>query len=477
MSIIFILILGLVLRLVGLNQSLWLDETVQAITSRGSFLNLFIELRGDFHPPLYHLLMWFWVHLFGSKEVILRLPSVFFGIATIWFVYQIARLIKKERIFPLMVALVMATAPFHIYYSQEGRMYAFVTFATTLSFYYFSRIIIGEKTNKIAYILSTALMIYADYYGLFGFLAQIIVTFCLLRKRSFKIASLFLFPLLLFLPCLPFLWIQLKTGSQATLSLPGWGTLVNLNLIKALPLTFVKFALGRITIFDKKIYALVAGSLFLIYGFLMMKIFWLKKDIKEKKLLWIIFFWLIIPLLLAWVVSIFIPNYQPFRLILTLPAFYLLLVYGLSSFSSVFIRWLFLIFILTINFISLFVYYQNPYFHREDWRETVRFIEHSKNAIALLPSETSHWPYEYYSEGKVSLLGVGQGFNTVKEKDFLNLKIKTQRIYYIYYLADLFDPQNMIPNWLESEKFVKIKEVSFNQIRIQEWMAKEAMKE
>jgi len=33
----------------------------------------------------------------------------------------------------------------------------------------------------------------------------------------------------------------------------------------------------------------------------------------------------------------------------------------------------------------------------------------------------------------------------------------------------LFDPQDLTPDWLEKQKFVKIREVSFNQIRIQEW--------
>ena len=91
MGIIIVLVLGFILRLINLNQSLWLDEAVQAITSQGTFLNLFQELRGDFHPPLYHLFMWVWVHFFGNSEIILRLPSVIFGTLTIYIVYLIAK--------------------------------------------------------------------------------------------------------------------------------------------------------------------------------------------------------------------------------------------------------------------------------------------------------------------------------------------------------------------------------------------------
>ena len=471
--IIFILLLGLILRLVNLNQSLWLDETVQAITSKGPFLNLFSELSGDFHPPLYHFLMWGWVHLFGNSEIVMRLPSVFFGVGTIWFVYQIARLMKGGKLFPLIAALLMATAPFHIYYSQEARMYAFATLATTLSFYYFLRMMMGEKPNKPAYIFSTVLMLYADYYGLFGLLAQVIIALLLLRKKIFKLISSFLIATAFFLPCLPLLYIQLKTGYQATFSLPGWGALVNLSVIKALPLTFVKFTLGRITIFDKKIYALVVSLLFLIYSFFLIKGLRVKKKWQATKPLLVVFLWLVIPVIMAWAVSIFLPNYQPFRLLFVLPAFYLLLAYGVSNFSSTWAFRLGGVFILLVNLISLGVYYQNPYFHREDWRGAVAYIENQgekQNTLVLLPSYISHWPYSYYSQGKVPLVGLAKKFGAVKERDLQDLIIiGKKKIYYLYYLQDLFDPQDLIPVWLGKNKFVKTKEVSFNQIRIQEW--------
>ncbi|MBM3205551.1 hypothetical protein FJZ41_01720, partial [Candidatus Shapirobacteria bacterium] len=256
MAIVFILILGFVLRLVNLNQSLWLDETVQAITSRGTFLGIFSELQGDFHPPLYHLLMWGWTHLFGSGEIAMRLPSVFFGTAAIFMVYKIA-----QRIFPqknwlwLVAALFMATAPFHIYYSQEARMYAQTTFFAALSTYFFLGLIGKEKGNRAGYLFSTLLLFYSDYYGLLVFLAQILAALVIFKKDFFKFLfklwSTFLLIVVLFLPCLPLLWVQLQTGSQATFALPQWGRLVNLSFLKALPLTFIKFSLGRITIFNK----------------------------------------------------------------------------------------------------------------------------------------------------------------------------------------------------------------------------------
>ncbi|MCJ7804126.1 hypothetical protein MUP35_00095, partial [Patescibacteria group bacterium] len=233
--------------------------------------------------------------------------------------------------------------------------------------------------------------------------------------------------------------------------------------------------------FNKKIYALVAAFLFLIYGLIFLNGFFKNKKFRINDKSLIILFWLLGPILLAWLISLFIPNYQPFRLLLVLPAFYLLLVYGISKFPARKTPIVLTIVILAVNLFSLGVYYFNPYFHREDWRGVVHYIEENgnENSLALLPSQTSHWPYDYYSQKKVPLVGVAKGFGVVKKQNLANLVVsgkEPERIYYIYYLADLFDPQNLVPNWLDSQKFVKIREVSFNQVRVQEWQTEILLK-
>jgi len=482
MSIILILLLGFVLRLVYLNQSLWLDESVQALTSLSPFLNLFSELKGDFHPPLYHFIMWGWVHLFGNSEFVMRLPSVLFGTATIYVVYLITKQLisKKNKLasfLPLVAALFLATAPFHIYYSQEARTYALTAFSTSLSFYWFLRLINSHSSKRKitwCYILSTVFMLYSDYYGLFVFLFQIIAGILVLRKRTMELIRNFIIVSLFFLPALFLLAIQLKTGIGANAILPGWGELVNLSFFKALPLTFIKFSIGRITIFNKKIYALVAIILFGLYSFLMVNGFLKKKRevINRHNSIFLVLFWLLVPIFLAWILSFLIPNYQPFRLLLVLPAFCILLAVGVSNITKPILRNLALGLVILVNLISLGVYYKNPYFHREDWRGLVNYIEEEakEKEYALLPPYTSHWPYEYYSQEKVSLVSIAEGIRKVNEKDFEKISLEDiNGFYYIYYLTDLFDPQGLIVNWLDESNFVKIKEVSFNQLKLEIW--------
>lgn len=475
-----ILGLAFILRLINLNQSLWLDEAVQALTSQSSFLGVFQELRGDFNPPLYHLLMWGWVHLFGSSEIILRLPSVLFGVATVYIVYKIGKVISDQRSaisdqkitgywIPITGALFLATAPFHIYYSQEARNYALATFLAALSMYYFIRVIseqwlVVRKKLAISYLLSTTLLLYTNYFGLFILLAQALVFLWRGKRHHLR---LMLYCLLLFTPNLFLLRVQFLTGSQATTSLPEWGRLVNVNFLKALPLTFVKFSIGRITIFNKKLYALIAGILFIIYGGVITRGL-LNKKLTINNLQLTIILWLVVPIGCAWLVSFFIPNYQPFRLLLVLPAFYLLLALGVSRINITMYRCIVIIFILLVNLTAASVYYTNPYFHREDWRGLVQFTESQpkEEKVVILPSQTSYWPYQYYSTGKISLVGLSEGFQTIKEKD-LDKRLSHYpgaTIYYIRYLVPMFDSQEKTTAWLNQNGFVKIKEVGFNQI-------------
>lgn len=488
--IYIVLLFSLILRLINLNQSLWLDEAVQAIVAKNSLAFTFEELKGDFHPPLFHLLMHFWVRVFGSTEIALRMPSVLFGVGTVLVVYLLIKKLTDSKINGLIAVVFLATAPFHIYYSQEARMYSMVTFFASMSMYCFIKILTNSKINELKnylfYIFASVLAIYSDYYALLVILAQIIAGIIILRKKMTKLIPCYIAILVLFLPVLPLLISQLKTGIIATQNLPGWGRLVNLSFIKALPLTFIKFSIGRITIFDKRLYGLVALGVLGVfggvggYGFLKI----LKSKVNpstgsglgsqksEKESYLIVFLWLVVPVLSAWLVSLIVPNYQPFRLLLVLPAFYLLLAYGVTSINHKIILGIVTSVILGINLISVGAYYTNPFFWREDWRGVAKFVK-SKNLPIVISAQAFNWPLVYYGVSeKVVPVAPGAAMTTLRDKPvFLGHLADLREVLYTPYLADLYDSSNLIPNWLSEAKFVKLKEVSFNQIPL--WLYQE----
>ena len=81
-----ILLLAFILRLVNLNQSLWWDEAINIVYARSSDLWWFVTKYsvGDFHPPGWFASLLGWGYVYGSSEITNRLPSVIFGVASVW---------------------------------------------------------------------------------------------------------------------------------------------------------------------------------------------------------------------------------------------------------------------------------------------------------------------------------------------------------------------------------------------------------
>ena len=75
-------LVALVLRFIGANGELWLDEMYASILSfRRSFAGLLTVYEGDNQHPLYSLLAHLGIVLFGESPLAIRLPALLFGAA------------------------------------------------------------------------------------------------------------------------------------------------------------------------------------------------------------------------------------------------------------------------------------------------------------------------------------------------------------------------------------------------------------
>jgi len=452
-KIILILVLATILRLINLNQSFWLDEGAQMLMSEKSLTFQWFGRINDFHPPLYYWITHFWMQL-GRSEWFLRLPSVFFGVATVYLVYLLAKKMFPQKHFkfsifhftlPEFSALLLAVAPYHIYYSQEVRMYSLLAFLATASMLF----LIERKW--LGYILVTAAMLYTHYSGFFLIIAQTIwIVFWQRKILKLFLKNLFIV-FLFFLPWLPQFLKQLRAGSNLVSLLPEWRSVANLSTVKALPLTFVKFSIGRVSFLDKSIYALVVGLVALIFGSLFYQA--MKKISREKIFL---LSWLLIPILTVMLISVFIPMYQPFRLLFTIIPFYLLLTTGVLALKK---KWqpLAIAVVLFISFSGLFLYYSNPRFHRENWREATAYIESQdpENSVVIFKFSDSFAPYQWYSRGRVKAIGVLPGLRAnpeIIEKRMASIEDK-ENVFLFEYLTDLTDPEHLVEEWLEKNGY------------------------
>jgi len=174
-TIIFLVVfLGLLLRIHQLgDESLWLDEGAGVRMARLSPTEIIDEVGVKYHPPLYFLLLHGWIGLGGDSEFSVRLLSALIGTISIFLVYRVGRLIFN-RASGTLAALLLCLSQFHIFYSQETRMYSLLLLLTLASMYYFIRLIRGENSisDKVCYLIFSVLLLYTHNVGIFIIAAQ-----------------------------------------------------------------------------------------------------------------------------------------------------------------------------------------------------------------------------------------------------------------------------------------------------------------
>lgn len=113
------------------SDSIWGDEAATWLQSRGSLGDLIIRTAHDNYPPLYNVLVWICIRIFGDAEWSLRLPAALLGTTNVLAIYWVGTLFGN-RLAGIFAAVLLCLSGFHIAYSQEARMYALLAFMATL---------------------------------------------------------------------------------------------------------------------------------------------------------------------------------------------------------------------------------------------------------------------------------------------------------------------------------------------------------
>lgn len=148
-------------------KDVWLDEANGVVMSQGSLGELFTRLRLDASPPLYYIMLHVWISVFGDSEIALRSLSVLVGLGVVGCLFVVGR-----RLFSLetgaLAAVLAATLPIHIFYSQKIRMYTLLGLVALLSAYWLWRAIRdGKPAFVVAYGLTTLAALYVHNCALY----------------------------------------------------------------------------------------------------------------------------------------------------------------------------------------------------------------------------------------------------------------------------------------------------------------------
>ncbi|MFH1681000.1 MAG: glycosyltransferase family 39 protein [Candidatus Eisenbacteria bacterium] len=199
------LLLALLLRVVALDRSLWVDET-WTLGHSESFAQLvehhFHPSGSDVHPPLYFVLVWL-ARFLSDNVTFLRALFLPFGLVSLLFIARTGRL-RGGSAAGLAALFLASVSPAHIRYSVELRPYSLLLCFSSIATFAFFRVRSGGGTrDRVLFVAATALNLYTHLFAAILYAAQAL--FLLLpgagERRSFPrdllTAAL---PLLLFLP-------------------------------------------------------------------------------------------------------------------------------------------------------------------------------------------------------------------------------------------------------------------------------------
>lgn len=369
--IFFLLLFSLLIRLVGINQSLWLDEAISANISKlplNQIINNFSIY--DFHPPLYYWFLRLWVQIFGNEVIVMRLISVFFSIITIWLVYLIGKEIKNKE-YGFWSALFVSINPLFVYYSQELRMYSMTVMWLTGAVYFWIKIIsstgLGDKIswkNIFGFNLMTFLAFTTFYGSIFMVGAMMLYLLFIKKIKLFFGTSVGIIMAMLTLS--PLLITQLKNSGEMLNQVINWNLVLGKVNLKNLILIPFKFSVGRISWYPKNMYYLIGGIwTLIIWGIAG------RKSLLDKRLGWLI----ISPIIFGVLFSIKSPLLQYFRFLYLIPILSLLL----GKIDSQKIK--FFLSVIFVGFSLMYLLNQNMY--REDWKGLTEYLRNNQKIYMI----------------------------------------------------------------------------------------------
>lgn len=473
-------------------QSLWYDEAFSVYLAHFDLATMVARTAADIQPPLYYVLLHFWIALAGDSEFALRFLSLVFGIVTVPLMYVTARRLFDATTAHL-AALIATFAPLYVWYAQEARMYTLITFLLLLSSYALWRALSAAPQSTLWWVVFTLTNIAATYTHYFAFvviafqfLYALLTQFHVqrsrfnLERRTWSWFLPLITTLVAFLPWTPF--VLARFGQDASY----WRGALKLD--EALRHILINFTMGE-SVLEGVAYPIALGWLFvLLVGIVAWFIHQRSTVSGQPSSVVFCMLYLIIPLTLLLVLFSRNPKFNPRYLMIASPAFYLLLALGLASVSRftfygirntlVLLPVAFLLF--TSAYADYNIYF-DPAFTKASFREVTRYIEKNiaPDEAILLTSGHLFPAFHYYYRGDAPTLRLPDeptlntervlGYDTAR---VLNATLAGKRgVWLVLWQDEVVDPNGLVPMFLSlrgTEQ--KLAPINFYHVRLRHWI-------
>ncbi|MFP4343078.1 MAG: glycosyltransferase family 39 protein [Anaerolineales bacterium] len=146
-------------------QSVWWDEGLSIYAARLDFVDATLWTASDVHPPLYFWFLWIWQRLAGEGPFVLRYLTVLHSFLTVAVMVPLGRRLSRTPGVGVAALWLLALSRFHIWWSQELRMYVLAGLCSLLSLYFTLRLIESQPRRRswLAWALATLGALYTIY--------------------------------------------------------------------------------------------------------------------------------------------------------------------------------------------------------------------------------------------------------------------------------------------------------------------------
>ncbi len=458
-------------------KSLWWDESLSLHRAAGTLaytLSNEITLSDntvtlptvDNHPPVYFVVLWLAIRLFGQSEFALRVPSLIFVTSIVPLLYVTGQRLVSRRA-GLAAAALGTCSPMYLWYGQEARMYSMVAALSLLSFYCFVRAFLGDGRASelprrwpwiVGCVLASTLTVLTHHLGsllvAFEFVALVVLA---MRESVYRRA---LIP---------------TAAVLATISLVSlYGAVLNLPRIPSnrAGLSFVKlpvllrdllnsFSMGLSV--DAADWFVIAVDLL----FLLLLVIGAARLVfsggrgERRSAGWLLLSYLISPIVLLYLVSYVQPAYLNSRhLIMATPAFYLLVASGLTALHmrSTVIASLAWVLLLSGVGYSTYNYFYDPAYGKDQHREWGAYLNEHVRPGDLVVVDPPHIEelYHYYTGIDVPWIGL-PSLGSTPEQTVAKLEetmSQYDRVWLAFSSTPAWgDPDRPVEQWLNEHAF------------------------
>ena len=144
-----LIILNLILKIWFIDsRDIAMDEPFTIFHAQSDFSTLFETLKNENNPPLFFILLHFWIKLFGISAFSVRILPLIFSGFTACMIYLTGKNFFTFRV-GMLASLIFSFSNYHLLFAHEARVYSLFGLLTTVSmFLFFTMIRNGQNMSR-----------------------------------------------------------------------------------------------------------------------------------------------------------------------------------------------------------------------------------------------------------------------------------------------------------------------------------------